>query len=62
LLRTENGAAVKASDVEYVAQWKIGAQAKEINFSPACVLACLIVGLNARTNLCSVWLPAERGM
>src|ERR1700689_3960981 len=38
LLRTENGATVKPSDIEYVAEWKIGAQAKEINFSPARVL------------------------
>src|ERR1700733_7073281 len=38
LLRTENGASVKASDIDYVTAWKIGAPAKEINFSPARVL------------------------
>src|SRR3984885_15977795 len=38
LLRTENGSTVKPADIDYVAQWKIGAPAQEINFSPARVL------------------------
>ena len=38
LLRMEDGRTVKASDIEYAAQWKIGAPAREINFRPARVL------------------------
>jgi aconitate hydratase len=38
LLRFEDGRSVKASDIEYVAKWKTGAQAQEINFRPARVL------------------------
>jgi aconitate hydratase len=38
LLRMEDGRTVKSSDIEYVAQWKIGAPAQEINFRPARVL------------------------
>jgi aconitate hydratase len=54
LLRTENGAAVKASDVEYVAQWKIGAQAKEINFSPARVLLQDFTGVPCVVDLAAM--------
>jgi aconitate hydratase len=32
LLRMEDGRTVKPSDIEYAAQWKIGAKAQEINF------------------------------
>ena len=38
LLRCEDGRTVKPSDIEYAAQWKIGAPAQEINFRPARVL------------------------
>jgi aconitate hydratase len=38
LLRMEDGRTVKPSDIEYAAQWKIGAKAQEINFRPARVL------------------------
>jgi len=38
LLRFEDGRTVKASDIEYVAKWQIGAAAREINFRPARVL------------------------
>ena len=54
LLRTENGATVKASDVEYVAEWKIGAQAKEINFSPARVLLQDFTGVPCVVDLAAM--------
>src|ERR1700733_9224903 len=54
LLRTENGAAVKASDIEYVAQWKIGAQAQEINFSPARVLLQDFTGVPCVVDLAAM--------
>ncbi len=38
LLRMEDGRTVKPSDIEYAAQWKMGAPAQEINFRPARVL------------------------
>jgi aconitate hydratase len=38
LLRMEDARTVKPSDIEYAAQWKIGAPAREINFRPARVL------------------------
>jgi aconitate hydratase len=54
LLRTENGATVKASDIEYVGQWKIGAQAKEINFSPARVLLQDFTGVPCVVDLAAM--------
>jgi aconitate hydratase len=54
LLRTENGAAVKASDIEYVAAWKIGAQAQEINFSPARVLLQDFTGVPCVVDLAAM--------
>ncbi len=54
LLRTENGATVKASDIEYVAEWKIGAQAKEINFSPARVLLQDFTGVPCVVDLAAM--------
>src|SRR5271163_1139151 len=54
LLRTENGATVKASDVEYVAAWKIGAQAQEINFSPARVLLQDFTGVPCVVDLAAM--------
>ena len=54
LLRTENGATVKASDIDYVAQWKIGAQAQEINFSPARVLLQDFTGVPCVVDLAAM--------
>ncbi|MGA2878952.1 MAG: aconitate hydratase AcnA [Bryobacteraceae bacterium] len=54
LLRTENGGVVKASDVEYVTQWKIGAPAKEINFSPARVLLQDFTGVPCVVDLAAM--------
>jgi aconitate hydratase len=54
LLRTENGATVKASDIEYVTAWKIGAQAKEINFSPARVLLQDFTGVPCVVDLAAM--------
>src|SRR5579862_6449941 len=54
LLRTENGASVKASDIEYVAAWKIGAPAKEINFSPARVLLQDFTGVPCVVDLAAM--------
>src|SRR5271170_4294540 len=54
LLRTENGATVKASDVEYVAAWKIGAKAQEINFSPARVLLQDFTGVPCVVDLAAM--------
>jgi aconitate hydratase len=54
LLRTENGATVKASDIDYVAHWKIGAQAQEINFSPARVLLQDFTGVPCVVDLAAM--------
>jgi aconitate hydratase len=54
LLRTENGASVKASDIDYVAQWKIGAAAQEINFSPARVLLQDFTGVPCVVDLAAM--------
>ncbi len=54
LLRTENGATVKASDIEYVAAWKMGAQAQEINFSPARVLLQDFTGVPCVVDLAAM--------
>jgi aconitate hydratase len=54
LLRTENGATVRASDVEYVTAWKIGAPAKEINFSPARVLLQDFTGVPCVVDLAAM--------
>jgi len=54
LLRTENGASVKASDIDYVTAWKIGAQAKEINFSPARVLLQDFTGVPCVVDLAAM--------
>ncbi len=54
LLRTENGATVKASDIDYVAAWKIGAPAKEINFSPARVLLQDFTGVPCVVDLAAM--------
>jgi aconitate hydratase len=54
LLRTENGATVKASDINYVAAWKIGAAAQEINFSPARVLLQDFTGVPCVVDLAAM--------
>jgi aconitate hydratase len=54
LLRTENGATVKASDIEYVAAWKIGAPAQEVNFSPARVLLQDFTGVPCVVDLAAM--------
>jgi aconitate hydratase len=54
LLRSENGATVKPADIEYVAAWKIGAQAKEINFSPARVLLQDFTGVPCVVDLAAM--------
>jgi aconitate hydratase len=54
LLRTENGASVKASDIEYAAAWKIGAKAQEINFSPARVLLQDFTGVPCVVDLAAM--------
>jgi aconitate hydratase len=54
LLRTENGATVKTSDIEYVAAWKIGAPAQEINFSPARVLLQDFTGVPCVVDLAAM--------
>jgi aconitate hydratase len=54
LLRTENGTTVKPSDIEYVAAWKIGAQAQEINFSPARVLLQDFTGVPCVVDLAAM--------
>ncbi len=54
LLRTENGATVKASDIEYVTEWKIGAPAQEINFSPARVLLQDFTGVPCVVDLAAM--------
>jgi aconitate hydratase len=54
LLRTENGATVKASDIDYVAAWKIGAAAQEINFSPARVLLQDFTGVPCVVDLAAM--------
>ncbi len=54
LLRTENGSSVKASDIDYVAAWKIGAPAQEINFSPARVLLQDFTGVPCVVDLAAM--------
>src|ERR1700728_1902044 len=54
LLRTENGATVKPSDIEYVAAWKIGAAPQEINFSPARVLLQDFTGVPCVVDLAAM--------
>src|SRR5581483_11875838 len=54
LLRCENGRTVKPADIEYVAQWKIGAPAREINFSPARVLLQDFTGVPCVVDLAAM--------
>src|SRR5277367_6212534 len=54
LLRTEDGRTVKASDIEYVAKWQIGAAAREINFRPARVLLQDFTGVPCVVDLAAM--------
>jgi aconitate hydratase A / 2-methylisocitrate dehydratase len=61
LLRSEDGRTVKKSDIEYVAKWRIGAPAQEINFRPARVLLQDFTGVPCVVDL-AVMRDALRGM
>jgi aconitate hydratase len=61
LLRFEDGRTVKKSDIEYVAKWKIGAAAQEINFRPARVLLQDFTGVPCVVDL-AVMRDALRDM
>ena len=54
LLRCEDGRAVKAADIEYVAQWQIGGPVKEINFQPARVLLQDFTGVPCVVDLAAM--------
>jgi aconitate hydratase len=54
LLRCEDGRAVKAADIEYVAQWRIGGPVKEINFQPARVLLQDFTGVPCVVDLAAM--------
>jgi aconitate hydratase len=54
LLRSEDGRTVKPSDIEYVAQWRIGAPVKEINFRPARVLLQDFTGVPCVVDLAAM--------
>jgi len=54
LLRSEDGIAVKASDVEYVSKWEIGGASKEISFSPARVLLQDFTGVPCAVDLAAM--------
>src|SRR5271155_4670467 len=61
LLRSEDGRSVRKSDIEYVAQWKIGAPAQEVNFRPARVLLQDFTGVPCVVDL-AVMRDALRAM
>ncbi len=61
LLRSEDGRTVKNSDIEYVAKWRIGAPAQEVNFRPARVLLQDFTGVPCVVDL-AVMRDALRGM
>src|ERR1700724_2626473 len=54
LLRSEDGRAVKAADIEYVAKWRIGGPLKEINFQPARVLLQDFTGVPCVVDLAAM--------
>ena len=54
LLRTEDGEAVRREDIEYVAQWKLDAPAREINFMPARVLLQDFTGVPCVVDLAAM--------
>jgi aconitate hydratase len=61
LLRSEDDRSVKAADINYVAQWRIGAPAQEINFRPARVLLQDFTGVPCVVDL-AVMRDALRDM
>jgi aconitate hydratase len=54
LLRSEDGRAVKAVDIEYVGRWQIGGPVKEINFQPARVLLQDFTGVPCVVDLAAM--------
>src|ERR1700730_1307313 len=54
LLRTEDGQTVKSSDIEYVAQWRVGGPLQEINFRPARVLLQDFTGVPCVVDLAAM--------
>src|SRR5260370_1644752 len=54
LLRCEDGRAVKASDIEYVAKWTASEPAREINFRPARVLLQDFTGVPCVVDLAAM--------
>jgi aconitate hydratase len=54
LLRCEDGRAVKAADIDYVAKWQIGGPVKEINFQPARVLLQDFTGVPCVVDLAAM--------
>src|SRR5580692_9509439 len=54
LLRFEDGATVKRSDIEYVAAWDPSAPAREINFRPARVLLQDFTGVPCVVDLAAM--------
>ncbi|HEY6393686.1 MAG TPA: aconitate hydratase AcnA [Bryobacteraceae bacterium] len=54
LLRSEDGRTVKASDIEYVAKWRIGGPVREINFRPARVLLQDFTGVPCVVDLAAM--------
>src|SRR6202790_877153 len=54
LLRSEDGRAVKAADIEYVAAWDPAAPAREINFRPARVLLQDFTGVPCVVDLAAM--------
>ncbi len=54
LLRMEDGESVKRADIEYAAQWKLDAPAREINFMPARVLLQDFTGVPCVVDLAAM--------
>src|ERR1700736_3118497 len=54
LLRFEDGRSVRRGDIEYVADWKIGAPIKEISFRPARVLLQDFTGVPCVVDLAAM--------
>jgi aconitate hydratase len=54
LLRFEDNLTVKRSDIEYVAQWKLAAEAQEINYRPARVLLQDFTGVPCVVDLAAM--------
>jgi aconitate hydratase len=54
LLRCEDARTVKASDIQYVADWKIGGPVQEINFRPARVLLQDFTGVPCVVDLAAM--------